>query len=125
VHEFHGPHAEAFNHDEPRPKAGAGAGAESAEHDDRRGIESLVPQLGAELPFENIGRHILLVDDLHRQHHHVEIRPSRRRGTDIPAQRSVRLGLRVRIEQNPSQDLVLPIRGNLVRWMGVRPIQRK
>ena len=50
-----------------------------AEHYQRRGVEALVPQPGAELPLERVRRHVLLVEDLHRQHDRVEVGPTGRR----------------------------------------------
>ena len=87
MHQLHGPLPELFLHDEPCPKASPfrGGGAHSAEHNDRRGIETLlVSQLGTKLPFKIIDWHIIEVfpaghrqiDNLHLLHDRVEVGPS-------------------------------------------------
>src|SRR5262245_57067557 len=65
---------------------------------------------------------VIEVDGLHRLYDRIEIGASGRRGVDIGTKRSIR-PCWVRIEQHTPQDLIFPVRGNLVRRIGVRPEQ--
>lgn len=71
---------------------------------------------------ECIGWYILLVDGLHRHYSCIKIGQTRRYGVDVGAQRSVRARRRIWIEKDPPQNLVVPVIGNLVRWVGIRPV---
>src|SRR6266545_5751766 len=76
--QLHGPDSYPLGHDEARPESPSlpSAGADTTEHDDCGGIEALVSQLGTELPFEDIWRHVLLVDSHHRHDDSVEVGPA-------------------------------------------------
>ena len=78
VHQFHRPRAERFGHVEPRPESVqlALAGWRFAEHHECGGVEPLRAQRCAELALERVGRDVLLIEHLHRQHGRVEVRES-------------------------------------------------
>ena len=124
VHELHRPDPDALQHDEARPEAGRRARAGAAEHDDGRGVEALVAQLPAELVVEDVGWHVLLVDDLHGQHGGVEVGAARRGGVDVGAERAVHARRGVGVMEHAPQDVDFPVRWNLVWRESVRAVHR-
>src|SRR5262249_47758584 len=77
MHEFHGPNADAFHHNESHPKARGSSRAYTAKHHNGGGIEALLPELWAELRLEDAWRHVLLVHRLYVPHHSVQVRQPR------------------------------------------------
>jgi hypothetical protein len=103
----------------------SGAGSWPAEHDGGGGIKALRSKAGAvEHVVEELEPHVAYVGCRHRHDDRIQVGPTGGCGVDVGAERSVEPGCRVRIEQDPPQDVARPVGWDDVGRDRARPGQR-